>query len=132
MYHRLTQPRLNGLLDNLVGAEVCLYTVTPDEHFVIDFHPKSERVVIASPCSGHGFKHSAAIGETLAQLALDGESEFDISAFRLARLSEPPLNLPGGQCLAADPYNNKQRRLFRHARQTGINIRQMIWTITIT
>jgi sarcosine oxidase len=86
MYNRLTQPRLNGLRDNLIGAEVCLYTVTPDEHFVIDFHPESERVVFASPCSGHGFKHSAAVGETLAQLALDGQTEFDISAFRLTRL----------------------------------------------
>jgi len=86
MYYRLTQPRLAGLRDMLIQAEVCLYTVTPDEHFVIDFHPASERVVIASPCSGHGFKHSAAIGETLAQLALDGETEFDISAFQLARL----------------------------------------------
>ena len=87
MYYRLTQPRLAGLRDKLIRAEVCLYTVTPDEHFVIDFHPASERVVIASPCSGHGFKHSAAIGETLAQLALDGETTFDISAFGLARLS---------------------------------------------
>ncbi len=86
MYHRLTQPRLAGLRDNLIRGEACLYTVTPDEHFVIDFQPDSERVVIASPCSGHGFKHSAAIGETLAQLALDGETEFDISAFNLARL----------------------------------------------
>ena len=87
MYYRLTQPRLKGLRDNLIRADVCLYTVTPDEHFVIDFHPDSERVVLASPCSGHGFKHSAAVGETLAQLALNGETEFDISAFRLARLS---------------------------------------------
>ena len=86
MYHRLTRPRLAGLRDHAVRADVCLYTVTPDEHFVIDFHPESERVVIASPCSGHGFKHSAAIGETLAQLALDGASEYDISAFGLARL----------------------------------------------
>jgi len=87
MYYRLTQPRIDGLCDNLIQAEVCLYTVTPDEHFVIDFHPESERVLIASPCSGHGFKHSAAIGETLAQLALDGQTEFDISAFSLARLA---------------------------------------------
>ena len=87
MYYRLTQPRIDGLRDNLIQAEVCLYTVTPDEHFVIDFHPESERVLIASPCSGHGFKHSAAVGETLAQLALDGKSEFDISAFSLARLA---------------------------------------------
>ena len=87
MYYRLTQPRIAGLRNNVVGAEACLYTVTPDEHFVIDFHPESERVVIASPCSGHGFKHSAAVGESLAQLALDGKTEFDISAFRLDRLT---------------------------------------------
>lgn len=88
MYHRLTTPRLKGLRENLVHADVCMYTVTADEHFVIDRHPASERVVIASPCSGHGFKHSAAVGETLAQLALDGGSAFDISAFALARLGD--------------------------------------------
>jgi sarcosine oxidase len=86
MYHRLTVPRLKGLRDKQLRAEVCLYTLTTDEHFVIDFHPDSERVAIASPCSGHGFKHSAAVGETLTQLALDGKSEFDISSFSLARL----------------------------------------------
>ena len=88
MYHRLTVPRLKGLRDEQLQAEVCLYTLTTDEHFVIDFHPASERVVVTSPCSGHGFKHSAAVGETLAQLALDGGSDFDISAFELARLSQ--------------------------------------------
>jgi len=88
MYHRLTAPRLKGLRENLIRADVCMYTVSADDHFVIDRHPGSERVVIASPCSGHGFKHSAAVGETLVQLALDGESEFDISAFALARLGD--------------------------------------------
>ncbi len=86
MYHRLTRPRLAGLRDNQVQAEVCLYTLTADEHFLIDYHPASERVIVTSPCSGHGFKHSAAVGETLAQMALDGGAEFDISAFNLARL----------------------------------------------
>ena len=94
MYYRLTQPRLAGLRDRLIRAEVCLYTVTPDEHFVIDFHPASERVVIASPCSGHGFKHSAAVGEILAQMALDGKTEYDISAFALARLTAPQTGIP--------------------------------------
>ena len=89
MYFRLTRPRLDGLRNKPVRAEVCLYTVTPDEHFVIDFHPESERVVVASPCSGHGFKHSAAVGEILAQMALDGKSEFDISPFGLSRLTNP-------------------------------------------
>ena len=88
MYHRLTAPRLLGLRENLIRADVCMYTVTADERFVIDSHPASERVVIASPCSGHGFKHSAAIGEILAQLALDGGSEFDLAGFELARLAD--------------------------------------------
>ena len=87
MYHRLTRPRLKGVRDKLIHADACLYTVTDDDHFVIDRHPASDRIIIASPCSGHGFKHSAAIGETLVQLALDGGSEFDISGFSLARLS---------------------------------------------
>ncbi len=85
-YRTLTQPRLKGVTDKLVHADVCMYTVTPDEHFVIDFHPESERVIIASPCSGHGFKHSSAIGETLAELAVDGKTTFDISTFNIARL----------------------------------------------
>lgn len=88
MYQRLTKPRLKGLRERSIHAEVCLYTLTHDEHFLIDFHPASERVVVTSACSGHGFKHSAAVGETLTQLALDGGCEFDISAFKLARLKE--------------------------------------------
>ena len=47
---------------------------------------ESDRVILASPCSGHGFKHSAAIGEAIAQLALDGRSRFDLSAFTMRRL----------------------------------------------
>lgn len=88
MYQRLTRPRLKGLRERSLHAEVCLYTLTRDEQFLIDFHPATERVVVTSPCSGHGFKHSAAVGETLTQLALDGGCEFDISAFNLARLTE--------------------------------------------
>lgn len=88
IYHRLTRPRLKGLRERSLHAEVCLYTLTRDEHFLIDFHPATERVVVTSPCSGHGFKHSAAVGETLMQLALDGGGEFDISAFNLARLTD--------------------------------------------
>lgn len=88
MYQRLTKPRLKGLRERSLQAEVCLYTLTRDEQFLIDFHPATERVVLASPCSGHGFKHSAAVGQTLTQLALDGGCEFDISAFNLARLRD--------------------------------------------
>ncbi|MEM6283250.1 MAG: N-methyl-L-tryptophan oxidase, partial [Chloroflexota bacterium] len=86
IYHEITQPRLHGVTDKLLHADVCMYTVTPDNHFIIDFHPESERMVIASPCSGHGFKHSAAVGEALAELALDGVATLNTDAFKLSRL----------------------------------------------
>ena len=81
-----TKRHLRGTGERSVRADVCFYTVTRDEHFVVDFHPASRRVALASPCSGHGFKHSAAIGESLAQMALDGGAELDVSGFALARL----------------------------------------------
>jgi len=66
-------------------AASCLYTTTPDANFVIDFHPEHPEIIIASPCSGHGFKHSAAIGEVLAELILAGRSKIDISSFGFKR-----------------------------------------------
>ncbi len=86
MYHNFVRRRVSGILPRCLKTGVCLYTNTPDEHFIIDFHPESERVIVASPCSGHGFKHSAAIGETLAQLTLDGKSTLDCSHFAFARV----------------------------------------------
>lgn len=87
MYHDFVRRRMDGIQPTCLETGVCLYTNSPDDHFLIDFHPDSERVLIASPCSGHGFKHSAAIGETLAQLALTGKSTLSISAFAFARLA---------------------------------------------
>jgi sarcosine oxidase len=86
MYQRYVEPHLVGLNSNCVKAAACLYTVTPDRRFVIDTHPDFPQVIIASPCSGHGFKHSAAIGEVLAQLATRGKSDIDISPFSFERL----------------------------------------------
>lgn len=63
----------------------CIFTNTPDEHFIVDFLPEDARVIVASPCSGHGFKFSAVIGEILADLAIDGSTRHDISLFRLDR-----------------------------------------------
>jgi sarcosine oxidase len=77
--------RLPGLFDQCVSAVACLYTITPDANFVIDFHPDSDRIIIASPCSGHGFKYSAAIGEVLAELIVTGASKTDISSFSIGR-----------------------------------------------
>ena len=67
-------------------AAVCLYTNTPDEHFVIDTLPEDDRVIVASPCSGHGFKFAPAIGEVLADLATGMPPRFDLRPFSLRRL----------------------------------------------
>ena len=63
------------------SAAVCLYTNTPDEHFWIDRHPAHPQVIIASPCSGHGFKFASAVGEILTDLAIHGKSHFDLGLF---------------------------------------------------
>jgi sarcosine oxidase len=70
MHRDLVAPYLPGLGPRCVKAAACLYTATSDFQFLIERHPSKPNVIIASPCSGHGFKHSAAIGETLAQMAL--------------------------------------------------------------
>jgi sarcosine oxidase len=80
----LLAPHLDGVGPHCVKATTCLYTLTPDFGFVIDRHPGSERVILASPCSGHGFKHSPAIGEALAELALGQPPRFDLAPFRLS------------------------------------------------
>jgi sarcosine oxidase len=85
MYETYVAPNFPGLTASCRKAMTCLYTVTPDSHFVIDWHPDMRRVIVASPCSGHGFKHSAAIGEALAALATGHESPFDLSPFGFAR-----------------------------------------------
>ena len=65
-----------------VRRRLCTCTNAPDEHFWIDRHPEQPRVMIASPCSGHGFKFSSVIGEALAELLISGQSRFDLSLFR--------------------------------------------------
>jgi sarcosine oxidase len=75
-------PAANG---PLTAAKTCLYTVTPDRDFIIDRVPGAENIIVASPCSGHGFKFAPVIGEILAELAIDGKTRHDISRFRLSR-----------------------------------------------
>jgi len=87
MYATHIRGRLSGISDRCLRAETCLYTATPDSRFVIDRHPDSDRILVASPCSGHGFKHSAAIGEALAEQALAGKSHLDLTSFALRRFS---------------------------------------------
>ena len=85
--HRLdayVQERLPGL-GKAVHAEVCLYTETPDEDFIIDAHPDCPEVLIAAGFSGHGFKFCALVGRIMSELAQTGATDFDISHFSLHR-----------------------------------------------
>jgi sarcosine oxidase len=66
----------------LRASSVCLYTNTPDEHFWIDRHPAHANVIVASPCSGHGFKFAPVVGEIVADLIGDQTPRFDLGAFR--------------------------------------------------
>lgn len=75
-------PAFNG---RLLESAVCLYTNTPDGDFLIDRSPLDRRVIVASPCSGHGFKFAPALGEVLADLALDRTPALDLAPFRLGR-----------------------------------------------
>ena len=73
MYDTYVGPFFPGLSPVCVRHKVCLYTWVDGARFIIDRHPDFNRVIVASPCSGHGFKHSAGIGELLSQMALDGK-----------------------------------------------------------
>jgi sarcosine oxidase len=77
-------PDANGALRE---TAVCMYTNTPDFHFLMDSHPVYPQALIASPCSGHGFKFSSVIGEILADLLTYGKSLFDLSMFGVERLT---------------------------------------------
>ena len=80
---RRFMPRAAGRLRE---SQVCLYTNTPDLHFIVDAHPVHARqVVVVSACSGHGFKFATAVGEIAAELLEPGESTHDLSMFRMTR-----------------------------------------------
>jgi len=83
--HALVAPHLSGVGAKCLKSMACLYTSTPDFNFIVDDHPDVPAAIVASACSGHGFKHSAALGEALAQQILDGTSRLDLSAFRVNR-----------------------------------------------
>ncbi|MFI5246727.1 MAG: FAD-dependent oxidoreductase, partial [Gemmatimonadales bacterium] len=77
-------PHADGALRS---SSVCLYTNTPDEQFILDAHPDHPAVIIASPCSGHGFKFSIAIGELIADALMGERARFDLSPFRVSRFA---------------------------------------------
>ncbi|HLJ03240.1 MAG TPA: N-methyl-L-tryptophan oxidase [Solirubrobacteraceae bacterium] len=85
VYENCVAPHLPWLGREPVRSASCLYTCTRDSRFLIDRHPEHEAVLIVSPCSGHGFKHSPAIGEAVAQWVSGHHPDIDLSAFSLAQ-----------------------------------------------
>jgi len=84
MYAEYVAPYFAGASSKCDRSAVCMYTCVDKARFIIDELPGDPRVIVASPCSGHGFKHSAAIGEALADLAINGKPDakkFDLSEF---------------------------------------------------
>ncbi len=81
-----------SFIPNAAGAvassRVCIYTLTPDEHFIIDRHPEYPQIIIASCCSGHGFKFGPTLGSILSDYALDGQAEHDLRLFSLSRFDK--------------------------------------------
>ena len=76
-------PLANG---KLIDSRVCVYTNTPDFDFIIDFYPNDENIIICSPCSGHGFKFTPAIGEICSELVINNGTNYDLSEFSIKRL----------------------------------------------
>ena len=79
-----TIPTMNG---PLCETATWLYTEVPDHHFVVALHPRHANVVLASPCSGHGYKFCSVIGEILADLAVDGSTCHPIRPVRPSRFA---------------------------------------------
>lgn len=75
--------RLRFLTGSPVKSAVCLYTVAPNANFILDEHPHCPEVVLASCCSGHGFKHALAIGEALADEVRGQQSHLSLAPFRI-------------------------------------------------
>lgn len=72
----------------IIFTQTCRYTMTPDEHFIIDHLPDTPQIIIGSPCSGHGFKFGALIGAILADLTEHGTTTYPIERFTLARFTQ--------------------------------------------
>ena len=73
---------LPGALDRISALKTCLYTTTPDEHFIIDRHPEWENLTFAAGFSGHGFKFAPVVAEALADLAMFGKSTLPVDFLR--------------------------------------------------
>ena len=70
-----------------LDMKTCLFTNSPDEHFILDLHPDHPQVALAAGFSGHGFKFCSVVGEIMADLALGGCASHNIAMFRLSRFA---------------------------------------------
>jgi sarcosine oxidase len=86
MHARHAAPRIDGLPPAWLRSRACVYTCAQESRFVIGPDPERERLIVVSACSGHGFKHSPAIGEAVAELALSGRAPEVLAPFSPARL----------------------------------------------
>ena len=77
-------PLANG---NVINFKTCMFTNTPDEHFIIDKHPKFSQVFIAGGFSGHGFKFTTVIGEIISQMIIKSNFSKDLEFLRLSRFN---------------------------------------------
>ena len=89
----LTAKYLRGVSGHVTRTLTCMYSNTPDNHFVIDFSPEDRHLVVISACSGHGFKFGPVIGEIAADLVCDGGTSRDIARFSAARFA-PSAEVP--------------------------------------
>jgi sarcosine oxidase len=80
---------LPGLDARATRHAVCMYTMTRDAHFLVDYHPRQSNVVFAAGFSGHGFKFMSALGEILCELALDGQTPSPIDFLGIGRFDTP-------------------------------------------
>jgi sarcosine oxidase len=81
-YVRAHLPAADG---ERVRARICMYTNTPDEHFLVGAHPRWPHVVVLGGFSGHGYKMASVMGEVAADLVTTGRSQFDLGMFRVGR-----------------------------------------------
>jgi glycine/D-amino acid oxidase-like deaminating enzyme len=78
---------LPGVTPKPTGHAICMYTMTPDEHFLVGLHPRHPEVALVAGLSGHGFKFTPVLGEILAELALDGATRQPIEFLAPDRFS---------------------------------------------
>lgn len=98
---------LPGVTRDCLKHSACMYTMTPDEHFVVDRHPAHPQVAFAAGLSGHGFKFTCVLGEALAELVIDGSTALPIAFLGAGRAG---LRKTGSRSSATGPGAPRRRR----------------------